>query len=122
MQKIKEYVFEKLEQLVDKHPTLQVFCVFDAREDTFFLKFLPGYKFNNSTKLLSDRLELRRELLIRYPEVSIGFYTEGTAIDFSNPLYTITGRDFKKEISAVRGSMSTRKGVDNYDRSTFKYS
>ncbi|WP_333696548.1 hypothetical protein [Flavobacterium sp.] len=92
--KVKDYIIEKINDLVSVFPSLKVSYQIDNYSNSNYIKVIPKKDFESNLEYQKFETELIIEFIEKYPFDEIVFVTDDCLIDIDKPIYEIEGSLF----------------------------
>lgn len=102
---IKDYIIEKINDLVVIFPFLKVSYQIDNYSKSNYIKVLPKESFNNDEDYQKHETNLIIDFITNYPEEEIVFVSEDCLIEVTEPIYETEGKSFNQNTFTINSDI-----------------
>ena len=92
--KVKDYIIEKLNELVTLFPLIKVSYQIDDCSNSNYIKVVPKEEFDYNPDYQKFETNFIIEFINQFPYDEVVFVSDGSLIEIQNPVYEVEGRLF----------------------------
>lgn len=89
---IKEYIIQKLEELVFCFPNMKFKYIQDSYTKSHIIEVFPAEEYETNDEYSNFEADIIFDFITKYPEDEIIFVKEDSIFDFNRPIYEISGK------------------------------